>query len=184
MSSIHGVIKRIIERWGPGRRGGVPVSHIPLIILKISHIPKINMGNIPKIQESIASPNPSNWSKYPVFTKISRIPLSFWPISLYPLPGPQRFCMFDRTTYTCTVLCTRHINDNQIPSMGLLSVWWAILMYLIWQKTDLSFYRRMAENGFAPPPPWEFCRHILSCRELKAESFKRCLHSVLRGVSL
>ena len=33
-------------------------------------------------------------------------------------------------------------------------------------------------------PPREFCRHILSCRELKAESFKRCLHSVLRGVSL
>ena len=45
-------------------------------------------------------------------------------------------------------------------------------------------YRRMAENGFAPPPPREFCRHILSCRELKAESFKRCLQSVLRGVSL
>ena len=44
-------------------------------------------------------------------------------------------------------------------------------------------FRRMAENGFAPPPR-EFCRHILSCRELKAESFKRCLHSVLRGVSL
>ena len=44
--------------------------------------------------------------------------------------------------------------------------------------------RQMAENGFAPPPPREFCRHILSCRELKAESFKRCLHSVLRGVSL
>ena len=47
----------------------------------------------------------------------------------------------------------------------------------------LNHTRRMAENGFAPPPR-EFCRHILSCRELKAESFKRCLHSVLRGVSL
>ena len=35
-----------------------------------------------------------------------------------------------------------------------------------------------------PPPPREFCRHILSCRELNPESFKRCLHSVLRGVSL
>ena len=34
--------------------------------------------------------------------------------------------------------------------------------------------RRMDENGFAPPPPRKFCRHILSCRELKAESFKRC----------
>ena len=44
--------------------------------------------------------------------------------------------------------------------------------------------RRMAENGFAPPQPREFCRHILSCRKLKDESFKRCLHSVLRGVSL
>ena len=44
-------------------------------------------------------------------------------------------------------------------------------------------YRRMAENGFAPPPR-EFCRDILSCRELKAESFKKCLHSVLQGVSL
>ena len=50
---------------------------------------------------------------------------------------------------------------------------------------DKNLTRRMAENGFAPPPPpREFCRHILSCRELKAESFKRCLHSVLRGVSL
>ena len=53
------------------------------------------------------------------------------------------------------------------------------------RNVHLSGYiRRMAENGFAPPPPREFCRHILSCRELKAESFKRCLHSVLRGVSL
>ena len=33
-------------------------------------------------------------------------------------------------------------------------------------------------------PPREFCRHILSCRKLKAESFKRCLHSVLWCVSL
>ena len=48
-------------------------------------------------------------------------------------------------------------------------------------------FRRMAENGFAPPPPpppREFCRHILSCSELKAESFKTCLHSVRWGVSL
>ena len=37
---------------GPGMGGGgVPVSHIPLTILKISHIPKINMANIPKIQK-------------------------------------------------------------------------------------------------------------------------------------
>ena len=38
--------------------------------------------------------------------------------------------------------------------------------------------------GLLPPPHREFCRHILSCRELKAKSFKRCLHSVLRGVIL
>ena len=44
-------------------------------------------------------------------------------------------------------------------------------------------YRRMAENGFAPPTR-EFRRHILSCRELKAESFKTCLHSARWGVSL
>ena len=52
------------------------------------------------------------------------------------------------------------------------------------QDTLSSANRRMAENEFAPPPPREFCRHILSCRKLKAESVKRCLHSVLRDVSL
>ena len=55
---------------------------------------------------------------------------------------------------------------------------------VIYGVSETTVYRRMAENGFPPPPPREFCRHILSCRELKAESFKRCLHSVLRGVSL
>ena len=34
------------------------------------------------------------------------------------------------------------------------------------------------------PPPREFCRHILSWRKFQAASFKRCLHFVLRGVSL
>ena len=55
--------------------------------------------------------------------------------------------------------------------------------HMISQIYPTKLYRRMAENGFAPTPR-EFCRHILSCRELKAESFKKCLHSVLRGVSL
>ena len=59
-----------------------------------------------------------------------------------------------------------------------------LLMY----SFELSYpkkVRRMAENGSAPPPPpREFRRHILSCRELKAKSFKKCLHSVLRDVSL
>ena len=51
------------------------------------------------------------------------------------------------------------------------------------KKYKMIPIRRMAENGFAPPPR-EFCRHILSSRELKAESFKKCLHSVRWGVSL
>ena len=50
--------------------------------------------------------------------------------------------------------------------------------YIVWEQID--GWLRM---GLLPPPR-EFCRHILSCRELKAKSFKRCLHSVLRGVSL
>ena len=48
----------------------------------------------------------------------------------------------------------------------------------------LDGWLRMGLLPPPPPPPREFCRHILSCRELKAESFKKCLHSVLRGVSL
>ena len=60
-----------------------------------------------------------------------------------------------------------------------------LLAFKLYDVVFSCKYRRMAENGFAPPPPpREFCRHILSCRELKAESFKRCLHSMLRGVSL
>ena len=35
-----------------------------------------------------------------------------------------------------------------------------------------------------PPPPREFRRHRLSCRELKAESFKKCCRSVRWGVSM
>ena len=62
-------------------------------------------------------------------------------------------------------------------------VLWGILQKPQTSQPNTVTYRRMAENGFAHPPR-EFCRHILSCRELKAESFKRCLHSVLRGVSL
>ena len=49
---------------------------------------------------------------------------------------------------------------------------------------ELDGWLRMGLFPPPPPPPREFCRHILSCRELKVESFKRCLHSVLRGVSL
>ena len=38
--------------------------------------------------------------------------------------------------------------------------------------------------GLPPPPPREFGRHILSCKKLKGDSFKKCLHSVRWGVSL
>ena len=52
----------------------------------------------------------------------------------------------------------------------------------------MNFYPLSVLDGWLRmglvPPTREFCRHILSCRKLKAESFKRCLHSVLRGVSL
>ena len=40
-----------LKRGGGG--GGGAVSHIPLTILKISHIPKRNMANIPKIQKAL-----------------------------------------------------------------------------------------------------------------------------------
>ena len=85
---------RICHCGGPGR-GVVPVSHIPLIILKTSHIPKINMANIPKIQKA----------GIPISLKliqVSRIPLNIYknipypykflaniPVSLKPLPGPH-----------------------------------------------------------------------------------------------
>ena len=47
------------------------------------------------------------------------------------------------------------------------------IVEMIFLGTSVTSDRRMAENGFPPPPPpREFCRHILSCRELKAESFK------------
>ena len=63
------------------------------------------------------------------------------------------------------------------PSMD----WSSVKLLEAFKKFPLDGWLRM---GLLPPPPREFCRHILSCRELKAESFKRCLHSVLRGVSL
>ena len=70
---------------------------------------------------------------------------------------------------------------------------WVVVFYFIQQQRSLHGDRRsQLVDGWLrmglppppPPPPREFCRHILSCRKLKAESFKRCLHSVLRGVSL
>ena len=44
--------------------------------------------------------------------------------------------------------------------------------------------RLRAKKKVLLPPPREFSRHILSERKFQVASFKRCLHSVLRGVSL
>ena len=63
---------------------------------------------------------------------------------------------------------------------------WSMFSFLkgyTFENTVLPILDGWLRMGLLPPPR-EFCRHILSCRELKAESFKRCLHSVLRGVSL
>ena len=83
------------------------------------------------------------------------------------------------------------VNRHALPTVPVYKINRIALLLCIFETTisvDLVqllkfIIRRMAENGFAPPPR-EFRRHILSGRELKAESFKRCLHSVLRGVSL
>ena len=77
---------------GPGR--GVPVSHIPLIILKISHIPKIGMANIHKFSKHCISISPN-------LTQVSCIPFNIYktisypfkflaniPVSLKTFPGP------------------------------------------------------------------------------------------------
>ena len=53
---------------------------------------------------------------------------------------------------------------------------------LRWYRTD--HHRLRAKKVLLPPPPREFCRLILSRRKFQAASFKRCLHSVLRGVCL
>ena len=64
-----------VQVSGPGR--GVPVSHISLIILKISHIPKINMANIPEIQKELYShiPNIELSILYP-FKYLQKYPVS------------------------------------------------------------------------------------------------------------
>ena len=51
-----------------------------------------------------------------------------------------------------------------------------------WDADALDF--ELKKVLLPPIPPREFCRHILSWRKFQAASFKRCLHSVLRGVSL
>ena len=81
-----------------------------------------------------------------------------------------------RTDQSCILII---INIRTFSGLPISWIFFGNQRYNLLSKS----YRRMAENGFAPPPR-EFCRHILSCRELKAASFKRCLHSVRWGVSL
>ena len=60
---------------------------------------------------------------------------------------------------------------NKTAGVSLETFWTGVLLDFELKKVLL-------------PPPREFCRHILSWRKFQAASFKRCLHSVLRGVSL
>ena len=59
-------------------RGGVPVLNITLSILKLSHIPKRNMANIPNVQKalypSIPRSDPSILYPFRYFQRISCIP--------------------------------------------------------------------------------------------------------------
>ena len=96
-----------------------------------------------------------------------------------------------------TVLCTFHSpQPNYIDPAWQQTRDWGSLLHFSesgqgrWTHNYYLLALRLVDGWLRmgllprPPPPREFCRHILSCRELKAESFKRCLHSVLRGVSL
>ena len=71
-----------------------------------------------------------------------------------------------------------NLNDTDESFIWLMTTDDPDMLHLL-QQLLLDGWLRM---GLLPPR--EFCRHILSCRKFKAESFKRCLHSVLRGVSL
>ena len=58
-------------------QAGVPVPHIPLIILKTSYIPKINMANITKIQKALYSYIPKIGPSYPYpFKYLQKYPVS------------------------------------------------------------------------------------------------------------
>ena len=115
--------------------------------------------------------------RYHVLPLYSRVPvkLNFRPyIRRYTSPINILIQLSPNWSYHPRTICAKLIFNRP----GVLN------MFNKSCKISLHYvYRRMTENGFAPPTR-EFCRHILSCRELKAESFKRCLHSVLRGVSL
>ena len=67
ISSVPSAGQQSIEALeeGGGGGGGVPVSHIPLIILKNIPYLKNNMANIPKINPSIRHPF-KYLQKYPV----------------------------------------------------------------------------------------------------------------------
>ena len=87
---------------------------------------------------------------------------------------------------------------NVVQNHVFFSIWFFIRMFSCVVNTDRSYRLKMIGiyceflynyidfelKKVLLPPPREFCRHILSWRKFQAASFKRCLHSVLRGVSL
>ena len=99
-----------------------------------------------------------------------------WPSHLYSF---QIFKISSRITL-------RHISKNKDGILNVSQYWLGIFCkWNYWHIFKAVTYRLRAKKGPAPPPPpREFCRHILSWRKFQAASFKRCLHSVLRGVSL
>ena len=88
--SIHCLLKYTFRGLQSMKEALEGSPGIPLIILKTSHIPKINMANIPKIQKVL----------YPIPLKliqVSHIPLNIYkikflaniPASLKTLPWPH-----------------------------------------------------------------------------------------------
>ena len=94
--------------------GGGGVLSIPLIILKISHIPKINMGNIPKIQRAL----------YPHIHKID-------PNTPYPFKYLQKYPV---SLFFCQYPC--------IPKTPSRATVWAInILYLSYNYTQKNNWR-------------------------------------------
>ena len=103
-------------------------------------------------------------------------------------------CIFTKSHTFAPILFTRLESViRQIPTyeiemeqLGNLQAIWTRLMPRHKDGSDLgpNYLDFELKKVLLPPPPREFCRHILSGRKFQAASFKRCLHSVLRGVSL
>ena len=91
----------------PWKGGGVQVSNIPLIILKNTPYSKNKYGKYPQNSESIDPhiPKIDSSIQYPIeyLQKIPRIPLSFWPISMYPKNPSRASMVFITETSPCEI---------------------------------------------------------------------------------